>query len=131
MQASAAGAGDELGVADAAPRRLENLGREMRAAPQSEGRRRPQRARRGRHEDPVRDAVEKQTAERYRRLPRIGWRAGEKQRALAEMRSEVADLALAAAGRVVGETMSDDRQRRLVDEFLRGSASGPAAGTNG
>jgi F-type H+-transporting ATPase subunit b len=55
----------------------------------------------------------------------------EKQRALAEMRSEVADLALAAAGRVVGETMSDDRQRRLVDEFLRGSASGPAAGTNG
>ena len=55
----------------------------------------------------------------------------EKQRALAEMRSEVADLALAAAGRVVGETMSDERQRRLVDEFLRGSATGSAPEANG
>ena len=43
----------------------------------------------------------------------------EKQRALTELRAEVADLALAAAGRVVGETMSDQRQRRLVEEFLR------------
>ena len=43
----------------------------------------------------------------------------EKQRAIADIRAEVADLALAAAGRVVGETMNDDRQRRLVDEFLR------------
>ena len=42
----------------------------------------------------------------------------EKTRALGELRSEVADLALAAAGRVVGETMSDERQRRLVKEFL-------------
>ena len=44
--------------------------------------------------------------------------AAEKQRALAELRSEVADLALQAAGRVVRETMTDQRQRRLVDEFL-------------
>jgi F-type H+-transporting ATPase subunit b len=43
----------------------------------------------------------------------------EKDRALADLRAEVADLALAAAGRVVGETMSDQRQRRLVEEFLR------------
>jgi F-type H+-transporting ATPase subunit b len=42
----------------------------------------------------------------------------EKQRAIAELRGEVADLALAAAGRVVGESMNDDRQRRLVREFL-------------
>jgi F-type H+-transporting ATPase subunit b len=42
----------------------------------------------------------------------------EKERALADLRAEVADLALAAAGRVVGETMSDKRQRRLVEEFL-------------
>jgi F-type H+-transporting ATPase subunit b len=42
----------------------------------------------------------------------------EKTRAIADLRGEVADLALAAAGRVVGETMSDDRQRRLVQEFL-------------
>jgi F-type H+-transporting ATPase subunit b len=50
----------------------------------------------------------------------------EKHRALADLRAEVADLALTAAGRVVGETMSDQRQRRLVEEFLREStATGP------
>jgi F-type H+-transporting ATPase subunit b len=43
----------------------------------------------------------------------------EKQRAIAELRGEVADLALAAAGRVVGESMTDDRQRKLVADFLR------------
>jgi len=42
----------------------------------------------------------------------------EKTRAIADVRAEVADLALLAAGRVVGETMTDDRQRRLVEEFL-------------
>lgn len=46
----------------------------------------------------------------------------EKLRAIAELRGEVADLALAAASRVVGESMTDDRQRRLVEEFLRESA---------
>jgi F-type H+-transporting ATPase subunit b len=44
--------------------------------------------------------------------------AAEKQRALTELRGEVADLALQAAGRVVRETMTDQRQRRLVEEFL-------------
>jgi F-type H+-transporting ATPase subunit b len=48
----------------------------------------------------------------------------EKVRAISEVRGEVADLALLAAGRVVGETMSDERQRRLVEEFLSGSMSG-------
>ena len=42
----------------------------------------------------------------------------EKVRALADLRAEVADLALAAAGKVIGETMTDPRQRRLVEEFL-------------
>ncbi len=56
-------------------------------------------------------------------LERIRQRAAndieaEKQRAIAELRGEVADLALAAAGRVLGESMTDDRQRRLVREFL-------------
>jgi F-type H+-transporting ATPase subunit b len=49
---------------------------------------------------------------------------GEKQKALQELRSEVADLALAAAGKVVGESMNDARQRKLVEEFL---ASKPVA----
>jgi F-type H+-transporting ATPase subunit b len=53
----------------------------------------------------------------------------EKTRAIADLRSEVATLALDAAGRVVRETMSSDRQRRLVEEYLAESAAGePAAG---
>jgi F-type H+-transporting ATPase subunit b len=48
----------------------------------------------------------------------------EKTRAIADVRAEVADLALQAAGRVVGETMTSERERRLVEEFLRGSAIG-------
>jgi F-type H+-transporting ATPase subunit b len=45
----------------------------------------------------------------------------EKVRAIADVRAEVADLALQAAGKVVGETMTDKRQRRLVEEFLQSS----------
>ena len=42
----------------------------------------------------------------------------ERKRALADVRGQVADLALLAAGKVVGETLSDEREKRLVDEFL-------------
>ncbi len=52
--------------------------------------------------------------------------AAERDRALADLRAQVADLALTAAGVVVGETMTEARQRRLVEEFLAGS--GPAEG---
>ena len=48
----------------------------------------------------------------------------EKQRAIAELRGEVTDLALAAAGRVVGDAMTSDRQRKLVTDFLAESAAG-------
>jgi F-type H+-transporting ATPase subunit b len=48
----------------------------------------------------------------------------EKIRAIADLRTEVASLALDAAGHVVRETMSSDRQRRLVEEFLAESAAG-------
>jgi F-type H+-transporting ATPase subunit b len=44
--------------------------------------------------------------------------ASEKERALADVRSQVAELALAAASRVVGETMTSEREKRLVNEFL-------------
>jgi len=51
----------------------------------------------------------------------------ERKRALADVRSQVAELALAAAGAVVGETMSGEREKRLVDEFLtQVSAEAPA-----
>jgi F-type H+-transporting ATPase subunit b len=53
---------------------------------------------------------------------------GERQRALQGLRGEVANLALAAAGQVVGETMSDARQRRLVEEFLAGAGTAESAG---
>jgi F-type H+-transporting ATPase subunit b len=42
----------------------------------------------------------------------------EKVKALSDLRAEVADLALAAAGKVLNESMTGDRQRRLVEEFL-------------
>ena len=51
----------------------------------------------------------------------------EKTRAIADVRAEVADLALRAAGRVVGETMSSERERRLVEEFLERPTSGRAS----
>jgi F-type H+-transporting ATPase subunit b len=50
--------------------------------------------------------------------------AAERDRALAELRAEVADLALAAAGKVMGESMTDARQRRMVDDFLREADAG-------
>ena len=53
----------------------------------------------------------------------------EKGRALAELRGEVAELALQAAGRVVRETMTDQRQRRLVEEFLAEPTSGSKTGS--
>ena len=54
----------------------------------------------------------------------------EKERALAEVREQVADLALLAAARVVGETMNTERERRLVQEFLAqvGTADGRGKG---
>jgi F-type H+-transporting ATPase subunit b len=57
----------------------------------------------------------------------------EKQRAIGELRAEVGDLALLAAGHVVGETMTSDRERRLVKEFLAesGIGHGPAADSAG
>lgn len=47
----------------------------------------------------------------------------EKDRAIADLRAEVADLALEAAGKVIGESMDSPRQRKLVEEFLRESAA--------
>ncbi|MEW6226192.1 MAG: F0F1 ATP synthase subunit B [Chloroflexota bacterium] len=52
----------------------------------------------------------------------------EKQRAITELRAEVTDLALAAAGRVVGDSMTGDRQRKLVADFLAESSA--AGGSN-
>lgn len=53
----------------------------------------------------------------------------ERLRALADVRAQVADLALAAAGKVVGETMNAPRERRLVEEFLADVGTGSGGAT--
>jgi F-type H+-transporting ATPase subunit b len=78
----------------------------------------------------IRDA---DIAETKAELERLRQRAtadieSEKQRAIAELRNEVADLALRAAGKVVGETLTSERERRLVEEFLA-ETSGPPPGS--
>ncbi len=74
------------------------------------------------------ESRERDMAATREELERIRVRAAaeleaEKQRAIGDLRAEVADLALAAAGKVVGESMTDDRQRRLVEDFLRESTA--------
>ncbi len=75
------------------------------------------------------DAREADIAATREELARLRERAGaeieaEKQKAIAELRGEVTDLALAAAGRVVAESMTGDRQRKLVADFLAESSGG-------
>ncbi|HET7027745.1 MAG TPA: F0F1 ATP synthase subunit B [Candidatus Limnocylindrales bacterium] len=55
----------------------------------------------------------------------------EKQRALIDLRADVVDLALAAAGKVVSETMTGERQRRLVEDFLTEAPTVAAGNGNG
>lgn len=79
---------------------------------------------------------ERQIAETRAEIERLREQAtadieAERLRALADVRAQVADLALAAAARLVGETMNDARERRLVEEFLaqlaeRGSGNQPS-----
>jgi F-type H+-transporting ATPase subunit b len=81
------------------------------------------------------ESRERDLAATREELERIRTRAAaeleaEKQRAIGELRAEVADLALRAAGRVVGETMTDDRQRRLVNEFLAETSAGTGQDRN-
>lgn len=49
----------------------------------------------------------------------------EKNAAILELRSQVADLAIEAAGRIVTSSLTPEAQRKLVDEFV---ASVPKAG---
>jgi F-type H+-transporting ATPase subunit b len=43
---------------------------------------------------------------------------GERNRAISEIRGEAAALALDLAGRVIGESMDDERHRRLVERYI-------------
>ena len=42
----------------------------------------------------------------------------ERKRVLAELRQEVASLAVLAAGRVINRELDEQAHRRLIDEFL-------------
>ncbi len=42
----------------------------------------------------------------------------ERKRAMQEAQSYVADLAIAAASKIIGENVDDEKNRRLVDDFL-------------
>ena len=51
----------------------------------------------------------------------------EKEKAMAELRAQVADLALEAAGKLVRSDMNATTQRRLVEEFLAETSARPSA----
>lgn len=48
----------------------------------------------------------------------------ERERVLGDLRGQVAALAVAAARRLIGESLDEERQRKLVDEFFSGVRGG-------
>ena len=51
----------------------------------------------------------------------------EKQAALSELRREVADLAVRAAGEIVNANLDDERNRQLVDDLIAGVPESPSS----
>jgi F-type H+-transporting ATPase subunit b len=114
----------EQGLADAEAARLEREKSSAEAAAALAEARREAKEIIDRAQKVAEDSREAELAATREELERLRAKAdaeieADKQRALADLRSQVADLALAAAGHVVGETMSDERQRRLVEQFLK------------
>lgn len=58
--------------------------------------------------------AEKQMAKAREQIQR------EKQLAIQEIRGEIADLAMGAAAKIVESSLTQDAQRKLVDEFIEG-----------
>jgi F-type H+-transporting ATPase subunit b len=48
----------------------------------------------------------------------------DRQEMLAELRGQVASLAIAVSNKIIGETLDEQRQRRLIDEFFSGIRAG-------
>jgi F-type H+-transporting ATPase subunit b len=48
----------------------------------------------------------------------------ERQRTLAALRGQVAALSIAAANKLIGEALDEQRQRRLIDDFFSGIQAG-------
>jgi F-type H+-transporting ATPase subunit b len=124
----------EQGLKDAdAARRDREAAADQRAAVLAEARREASdivaRAQKMADEQRQKGVTETQTEIERLRASALADIDAERLRALADVRGQVADLALLAAGKVVGETMGGERERRLVDEFLtQVSASAPTGG---
>ena len=124
----------EQGIHDADQARIERAAGEAAAVTELNAARREAREILERAQKLAQESSAADVAATREELARMRERASaeieaEKVRAIAALRADVATLALDAAGRVVRETMSSDRQRRLVEEFLAESAvGGPAAG---
>ena len=52
----------------------------------------------------------------------------ERDRVFQELKGQVGDLSLALVGRVIGDSMDEKRQRKLVDQYIEELAAMPAAG---
>jgi F-type H+-transporting ATPase subunit b len=52
----------------------------------------------------------------------------ERDRVFQELKGQVGDLSLALVGRVIGDSMDQKRQRKLVDQYIEELAAMPAAG---
>jgi F-type H+-transporting ATPase subunit b len=50
----------------------------------------------------------------------------ERKLAVSQLRAEVADLAVAAAGRIVKSSLDEKTQRQLVDEYIKDLPAGRA-----
>jgi F-type H+-transporting ATPase subunit b len=48
----------------------------------------------------------------------------DRQEMLADLRSQVASLAIAVSNKIIGEALDEQRQRRLIDEFFSGIQAG-------
>jgi F-type H+-transporting ATPase subunit b len=122
----------EQGIHDADQARIERAAGEAAAVTELNAARREAREILERAQKLAQESSAADVAATREELARMRERASadieaEKVRAIAALRADVATLALDAAGRVVRETMSSDRQRRLVEEFLAESAVGGSA----
>jgi F-type H+-transporting ATPase subunit b len=122
----------EQGIHDADQARIERAAGEAAAVAELNAARREARELLERAQKLAQESTAADVAATREELARMRERASaeieaEKVRAIAALRADVATLALDAAGRVVRETMSSDRQRRLVEEFLAESAVGGSA----
>ncbi len=79
----------------------------------------------GRAEKAAKDIAAAADEERARLLKTAQEEAAfERNRILGDLRGQVAALAIAAANKVIGEALDEQRQRRLIEEFFSGVKAG-------